>query len=163
MYSSGMKKILFLIITTLFISNCSLNKVIKVHGVNYLEKKHKEIIVNKSNKNDIIKVLGPPSTKSSFNDNLFIYIERRTSSSKISRLGKKTLLTNNVLILELDNRGILSNKIFLDKEKMQDLKFSEDLTGISYRNNSVVRDLLSGLMNKINDPLGKKRRKLKRD
>jgi len=134
-----------------------------VHGVNYLEKKHKEIIVNKSNKNDIIKVLGPPSTKSSFNDNLFIYIERRTSSSKISRLGKKTLLTNNVLILELDNRGILSNKIFLDKEKMQDLKFSEDLTGISYRNNSVVRDLLSGLMNKINDPLGKKRRKLKRD
>tara|TARA_B100000780_G_C20851427_1_gene338389 strand:- start:118 stop:594 length:477 start_codon:yes stop_codon:yes gene_type:complete len=158
-----MKKILFLIITTLFISNCSLNKVIKVHGVNYLEKKHKEIIVNKSNKNDIIKVLGPPSTKSSFNDNLFIYIERRTSSSKISRLGKKTLLTNNVLILELDNRGILSNKIFLDKEKMQDLKFSEDLTGISYRNNSVVRDLLSGLMNKINDPLGKKRRKLKRD
>ena len=134
-----------------------------MHGVNYLEKKHKEIIVNKSNKNDIIKVLGPPSTKSSFNDNLFIYIERRTSSSKISRLGKKTLLTNNVLILELDNRGILSNKIFLDKEKMQDLKFSEDLTGISYRNNSVVRDLLSGLMNKINDPLGKKRRKLKRD
>ena len=132
-----------------------------MHGVNYLEKKHKEIIVNKSNKNDIIKVLGPPSTKSSFNDNLFIYIERRTSSSKISRLGKKTLLTNNVLILELDNRGILSNKIFLDKEKMQDLKFSEDLTGISYRNKSLVRDLLSGLINKINDPLGKKRRKLK--
>ena len=131
-----------------------------MHGVNYLEKKHKEIIVNKSNKNDIIKVLGPPSTKSSFNDNLFIYIERRTSSSKISRLGKKTLLTNNVLILELDNRGILSNKIFLDKEKMQDLKFSEDLTGISYRNKSLVRDLLSGLINKINDPLGKKRRKL---
>tara|TARA_B110000967_G_C18425324_1_gene335849 strand:+ start:32 stop:505 length:474 start_codon:yes stop_codon:yes gene_type:complete len=157
-----MKKILFLIITTFFISNCSLNKVIKVHGVNFLEKKHKEIIVNKSNKNDIIKVLGPPSTKSSFNDNLFIYIERRTSSSKISTLGKKTLLINNVLILELDNRGILSSKIFLDKEKMQNLEFSEELTGISYANKSMVKDLLSGLIKKINDPLGKKRRKIQK-
>jgi len=84
-----MKKILFLIILTFFISNCTLNKVIKVHGVNFLEKKHKQITLNKSNKNDIIKILGPPSTKGIFNDDLFIYIERKTSSSRVIKLGKK--------------------------------------------------------------------------
>ena len=158
-----MKKILFLIILTFFISNCTLNKVIKVHGVNFLEKKHKKITLNKSNKNDIIKILGPPSTKGIFNDDLFIYIERKTSSSRVIKLGKKKLITNNVLILEMNNRGILINKIFLDKEKMQDLEFTKDLTGITYANRSFVRDALSGLIKKVNDPLGKKRRKIKKN
>ena len=158
-----MKKKLFLIILTFFISNCTLNKVIKVHGVSFLEKKHKQITLNKSNKNDIIKILGPPSTKGIFNDDLFIYIERKTSSSRVIKLGKKKLITNNVLILEMNNRGIVINKIFLNKEKMQDLEFTKDLTGITYANRSFVKKALYGLIQKINDPLGKKRRKIKKN
>ena len=132
-----------------------------MHGVSFLEKKQENLIVKNSNKNDIIKILGPPSTNSTFNKDLWIYIERKTSSSKVSKLGKKKLLVNNVLILELDNKGILTTKIFLDKDQMQDIKFSKELTGLSFSNKSFVRSLLSSVREKINDPLGKKRRKIK--
>ena len=132
-----------------------------MHGVSFLEKKQENLIVKNSNKNDIIKILGPPSTNSTFDKDLWIYIERKTSSSKVSKLGKKKLLVNNVLILELDNKGILTTKIFLDKDQMQDIKFSKELTGLSFSNKSFVRSLLSSVREKINDPLGKKRRKIK--
>ena len=158
-----MKKILIVFISLLFISNCSLNKVVKVHGVNYLDKKQEKLTINTSNKNDIIKLLGPPSTSGTFDKDLWIYIERRTSSSKLSKLGKKKLLVNNVLILELSSQGLLVSKVFLDKEKMQDLDFIEDLTKISHTKKSFLRNFLAGLRNKIDDPLGKKRRKKKTD
>ena len=132
-----------------------------MHGVSFLEKKQEDLIVKNSNKNDIIKILGPPSTNSTFDKDLWIYIERKTSSSKVTKLGKKKLLVNNVLILELDNKGILTTKIFLDKDQMQDIKFSKELTGLSFSNKSFVRSLLSSVREKINDPLGKKRRKIK--
>ena len=132
-----------------------------MHGVSFLEKKQENLIVKNSNKNDIIKILGPPSTNSTFDKDLWIYIERKTSSSKVTKLGKKKLLVNNVLILELDNKGILTTKIFLDKDQMQDIKFSKELTGLSFSNKSFVRSLLSSVREKINDPLGKKRRKVK--
>ena len=99
----------------MFISNCSLNKVIKHHGVHYLDIKEKQLVINQTNKNDILKILGPPSTKGMFDNNVYIYIERKTSSSKIRKLGKKKLLTNNVLIVEIDNKGILVSKEFLNK------------------------------------------------
>tara|TARA_B100000767_G_scaffold76296_1_gene72874 strand:- start:552 stop:1028 length:477 start_codon:yes stop_codon:yes gene_type:complete len=155
-----MKNFLLIFLLSLFILNCSLNKVIKVHGVSFLEKKQANLIVKNSNKNDIIKALGPPSTNSTFDKDLWIYIERKTSSSKVTKLGKKKLLVNNVLILELDNKGILITKILLDKNQMQDVKFSKELTGLSFNNKSFVRSVLSSVREKINDPLGKKRRKI---
>ena len=158
-----MKNIILILSIFLTIANYSLQKPIKHHGVHKLEWKQKKLIINETNKNDIIKILGPPSTKGIFNDDLFIYIERKTSSSRVIKLGKKKLITNNVLILEMNNRGIVINKIFLNKEKMQDLEFTKDLTGITYANRSFVRDALSGLIKKVNDPLGKKRRKIKKD
>ena len=154
-----MKKIYITLFTILFISNCSLNKVIKHHGVNYLDIKEKKLIVNKTNKNDILKILGPPSTKGTFDNDMFIYIERKTSSSKLSKLGKKKLLVNNVLIVEIDNRGILKSKQFFDKKKINELKFSKDVTGINYSKRSFVYGFLSSMRQKINDPLGKKRKK----
>ena len=83
-----MKKIIFSFFILFFISNCTLNKVIKHHGVHFLDKKQSKLIINKSNKNDIIELLGPPSTKSTFDKDMWIYIERSTSSSKITKLGK---------------------------------------------------------------------------
>tara|TARA_Y100000389_G_scaffold17713_1_gene15461 strand:- start:530 stop:1000 length:471 start_codon:yes stop_codon:yes gene_type:complete len=154
-----MKKIYITLFTILFISNCSLNKVIKHHGVNYLDIKEKKLIVNKTNKNDILKILGPPSTKGTFDNDMFIYIERKTSSSKLSKLGKKKLLVNNVLIVEIDNRGILKSKQFFDKKKINELKFSKDVTDINYSKRSFVYGFLSSMRQKINDPLGKKRNK----
>jgi len=106
--------------------------------------------------------LGPPSTTSTFDKNLWIYIERNTSSSKLTKLGKKKLLTNNVLVLEIDNKGILIEKIFLDKNAMQDLQFTESFTKMSYQKRSFVYDFLSSIRQKINDPLGKKKIKSKK-
>tara|TARA_B110000196_G_scaffold244144_1_gene212778 strand:- start:177 stop:650 length:474 start_codon:yes stop_codon:yes gene_type:complete len=151
-----MKKYLIIFITFFFIANCTINKVIKHHGVHFLEKKHTKLELKTSNKNDILKLLGPPSTKSNFDEDLWIYIEKNTSSTKLLKLGKKKLITNNVLLLELDSRGILINKIFLNKENMQELKFSDNFTKMSLSKKSFVYDFLSSVRKKMNDPLGKK-------
>ena len=127
--------------------------------MHFLEIKKEKLALNNSNKNDIIKLLGPPSTISLFNEDLWIYIERNTSSSKISKLGKKKLLTNNVLVLELNDRGILQEKTFLNKEDMKNLKFSKSFTEMSTSKKSFVYDFLRTIRQKANDPLGKKRKR----
>ena len=151
-----MSKFFLIIIITLFINNCSLNNVVKRHGVQNLEKKSQKIILNQTNKNDIFSLLGPPSTYSIDSIETLIYIERSTSSSKLRKLGGKTLLTNNVLIVELDGRGLATNKKFLDKEDMNEMDFSKRKTAINYGNKDFVYDFLSSVRKKINDPLGKK-------
>ena len=151
-----MKHILYSFFIVFFISNCTLNKVLNHHGVRFLEKKQNDLTINTSNSNDIIQLLGPASTKSTFDNDMWIYIERVTTSSKITKLGKKDLIENNVLILEINNIGILSQKIFIDKEKMNNLEFSEDLIKMSLTKKSFIYDFLSSMRRKINDPLGKK-------
>jgi outer membrane protein assembly factor BamE (lipoprotein component of BamABCDE complex) len=152
-----MKKIISYFFILLFIANCTLNKVIKHHGVHFLEKKSKKLVINKTNSNDVQKLLGPPSTKSDFDGNLWIYIERTTSSSKLLKLGKKDLITNNILIVELDSKGILSKKIFLNKDQMNNIKFSKELTEMNYTQKSFIYSFFNSMRQKINDPLGKKR------
>jgi outer membrane protein assembly factor BamE (lipoprotein component of BamABCDE complex) len=143
----------------IFISNCTLNKVTNYHGVHFLEKKHSKLEINTSNKNDIIQLLGPPSTKSTFDKDLWIYIERTTSSSKLTKLGKKKLLKNNILILEIDNKGLLTQKIFLNKNDMNELEFSKKYTKMNYAKKSFIYDFLSSMRKKINDPLGKRNKR----
>ncbi len=152
----SMKKILIILISFL-IASCGLNKVVKHHGVHNLNKKQEKLKINYSNKNDIIKLIGPPSTKSSFDNDVFIYIERKTTGSKVTKLGKKKLLVNNVLILELDNKGVLLSKKFYDKNDMQKIKFDKEITQVSYTKQSFVYNFLYSLRQKIDDPLGKKR------
>jgi len=131
--------------------------VIKHHGVNALDKKKDKLTVNISNSNDIEKLLGPPSTKGIFDKDLWIYIERKTSSSRLLRLGKKDLIVNNVLIIEINNKGLLSNKIFLNKEQMNNIKFDTSITNMNMTKRSFVYNFLNSMRQKINDPLGKKR------
>ena len=134
-----------------------MNKVVLHHGVHNLEKKQSKILINQSNRNDIIQLIGPPSTKSSFDNDVFIYIERKTTSSKITKLGKKKLLVNNVLVLEIDDKGILVDKKFYDKDDMQKISFDKDITTVTYSKNSFIYNFLYSLRQKIDDPLGKKR------
>jgi outer membrane protein assembly factor BamE (lipoprotein component of BamABCDE complex) len=131
-----MKKIL--ILTFLILSSCSLNKVIQHHGVHNLENKQGKIRINYTNKNDIIELIGPPSTQSKFDNDILIYIERKTSSSKLSKLGKKKLITNNVLVLEIDNKGILLTKKFYDLNDLNDIEFDKDETGINYTKKTFI-------------------------
>jgi outer membrane protein assembly factor BamE (lipoprotein component of BamABCDE complex) len=146
-----------LILTFLFLASCSLNKVVQHHGVHNLEKKQTKLKVNFTNTNDIIKIIGPPSTKNTFDNDVYIYIERKTSGSKLTKLGKKKLITNNVLVLEIDSSGVLFSKKFYDINDMNEVKFDETKTGISYSQKSFIYNFLSSIRQKVDDPLGKKR------
>ena len=152
-------KFLKLILILVFISNCSLNKVVKHHGVHNLEKKTAKLELLSINSNDVIGQLGFPSTKSSFDNEIWIYLERKTTSSQIRSLGKKKLLLNNVLILEFNTKGMLVKKDFLSIEDMNNLKISKGSTEIINQRNTFVYSFLTSLKQKINDPLGIKKAK----
>ena len=153
-----MKKI-YLLIIFILISNCSLKKVVKHHGVHNLEKKQTKLKVNQSNRNDIINLIGPPSTKSTFDNDLYIYIERKTSTSKLRKLGKKVLLENNVLILDIDGRGILISKQFYNKEDMNKILYDKNLTIANHSKRSFIYNFFYTLRQRIDDPRGMKRSK----
>ena len=156
MYLLLMKKI-YLLVILILITNCSIKKVVKHHGIHNLEKKQTKLIINETNRNDIINLIGPPSTKSTFDNDLLIYIERKTSSSRLRSFGKKKLLTNNVLLLEIDSRGLLVKKSFFNKDDMNKIEFDKNETSIAYEKNSFIYEFLFSLRQKIDDPLGKKR------
>ena len=146
-----------ILIILLFISHCTLNKPIKHHGINNLEKKSKKLMISESNINDIKKILGPPSSVSFFDNENYIYLEKKTSNSRFLKLGKKKLLVNKVLLLEIDNRGLLISKTLLNKNDLKKISFSERNTTVDYDNETLVYKSLSSIRRKINDPLGKKR------
>jgi outer membrane protein assembly factor BamE (lipoprotein component of BamABCDE complex) len=136
-----------------------MQKPIKHHGVHKLELKEKKLIINESNKNDIIKILGPPSVESQFDKEVLFFIERKITNSSTFKLSKQIITTNNVLVVELDSYGILKKKDFYDLTKMNKVKFSKDTTNINYSKNSFVYDFLSSVRQKVNDPFGNRRKK----
>ena len=143
----------------MLLASCSLNKVIQHHGVHNLEEKQAKLRINDTNKNDIIKIIGPPSTESKFENEVLIYIERKTSSSKLIKLGKKTLITNNVLVLDINNKGILVSKKFYNKDDMKKIKFDQNVTLSDYSRRSFVYSFFYTLRQRIDDPRGVKRSK----
>ena len=148
---------IFLIILTIFLTSCKLNKVVNHHGIHNLEAKSQELLINQTNINQIKSLLGPPSSTSYFDEDILIYLERKTSNSKLLKLGKKKLIANNVLLLEIDNRGMLINKEFLNQDDLNKLKFTNKTTKTITDQESFVSRALSGVISKIDDPLGKKR------
>jgi len=143
------KTIFFLLTSLIFFTGCQRNEVLKTHGIAYLDKREKLIFINKSNKNDTVKVLGQPSTKGMTNDNLWIYIERTKTRGKLLKLGRNYLKKNNVLILEFDNYGILSKKEFYDKESMKDVDFAKAITENDLRKENFVYSFLSSIRQKM--------------
>ena len=131
--------------------------MVKHHGVHYLEKKQTKLKISETNKNDAIVILGPPSTKNIFENDIWIYIERKTTVSELKTFGKKKLMLNNVLVLEFDNRGLLVKKEFYDKNQMNDLKVSENNTDVVGKDKDLIDTMLRNMKQKINDPLGKRK------
>ena len=147
-----------IIIFFLILSSCSLNKVQKHHGVHFLEKKNNQLIVKETNKNDVIEILGIPSTTSKFDNDVWIYIERKTTTKNLFKLARQKILVNNVLVLEIDNYGLLVKKEFYNMEKMNDLVFSKKNTKSLTTKQSFVYDFMSSMRQKLNDPLGKRKK-----
>ena len=156
-----MYKILYIIFFLIIVTNCSFRPVVKHHGVPFLEKKQASLIINKSNKNDIKKILGNPSTKSKFDNDVWIYIERKQTQSKIKNLGRVKIFKNDVLVLEINNYGILKNKEFYNKEDMENIKIVKATTKAGFKRNSFIYNFMSSMRQKINDPLGQRAKKRK--
>ena len=148
---------ILLIILAIFLTSCKLNKVVNHHGIHNLEVKSKKLLVDNTNINEIDKLLGPASSTSYFDNKVMFYLERKTSNSKLHRLGKKKLITNNVLLLEVNDRGMLVSKKFFNKEDLNKIDFSKKITNVDVGKQSFIYKTLSGVRAKINDPLGKKR------
>ena len=156
-----MIKILYIIFLSLIVTNCSIKKVVKHHGVPFLEKKQSSLIVNKTNKNDIIQILGNPSTKSKFDNDVWIYIERKQTQSDLKNFGKMKIYKNDVLVLEIDDYGILKKKDFYNQNDMNNIIVAKDTTGKKFKKNSFLYDFFSSMRQKINDPLGQRAKKRK--
>ena len=154
-----MRNILYLFILSLIVTNCSFEKVVRHHGVSFLEKKQKNLIINKTNKNEIIEILGKPSTQSKFNNDVWIYIERKQTQSQFKNLGKMKIYKNDVLVLEIDNYGLLKKKDFYNVNDMKKIDIVKKTTEGNITKNSFIYDFMSSLRQKINDPLGVRAKK----
>ena len=143
----------------LVVTNCSFKKVVKHHGVPFLEKKQKQLIINKTTSNDVRKILGTPSTRSKFDNDVWIYIERKQTQSRLRNLGQMKIFKNNVLVLEIDNYGILKKKEFYDMDDMKKIKIAEETTEANFSRNSFIYEFMSSMRQKINDPLGVRAKK----
>ena len=154
-----MLKILYIIFLSLIVSNCSFKKVVKHHGVPFLEKKQSSLVVNQTNKNDIIKIFGNPSIKSKFDNDVWIYIERKQTQSNLKNLGKMKIYRNNVLVLEIDDYGILKKKEFYNKDDMKKIKIVDATTKKGFKKDRFIYNFMSSMRQKINDPLGQRAKK----
>ena len=156
-----MIKILYIIFISLIVANCSFKKVDKHHGVPNLKEKQSSLVINKTNKNDILEILGNPSTKSKFDNDVWIYIERKQTQSSLKNLGRMKIYKNDVLVLEIDNYGILKKKNFYNIDDMNKIKIVENTTQSGFAKNSFIYDFMSSMRQKINDPLGQRAKKRK--
>ena len=154
-----MIRVFLLFTITLLVYSCSLKQKVDQHGLKNLNIKKNEILVNTSNKNDILKILGYPSTKSLFDNSIWIYFEKEKVSNTIFKIKSKKIIKSNVLVLELNDRGILIKKDFYDMNDINKLDFSEATTEDTFSKRGFVYDFLSSMRQKINDPLNKRKKR----
>ena len=152
-----MHKIIIILIL-LLLTNCQRNPVIKTHGVSFLDKKHENLIVNQSNQNDVKKVLGHPSTIATFDNSIWIYIERTRTRGKLLKFGQNITSKNNVLALEFNQYGILIKKDFYDKSQINNIDFTKNTTASTTIETSFVYSFLSSIRQKISKPAKKRKR-----
>ncbi len=137
------------VLISLFLYNCQLKEPTKNHGIVFLENRAKKLLINKTNKNDTIKILGTPHSISLDDDSLWIYIERTFTKGSYLKLGKNILKTNNVLILNYDKYGILKEKKLLNKDNKEEIVFSQDITENKMSQRSFVSKFLNSIKTKM--------------
>ena len=139
----------FILFIFIFLLNCQLQEPVKNHGILFLENRSNQLKVNSNNKNDVLKLIGNPHTKSVSNEDSWIYIERVLTKGAYHKLGQNIVKTNNILILTFDKYGILRKKDFLDKNNINKLKFSEKITENNLSKKSFVQSLLQSVKTKM--------------
>ena len=148
-------KIIYFIIF-LLLTSCNVKKSSNIYGITSLKNKSKNIIINKSNKNDVKNLLGPPSVKSNFDENLWIYLETKKTNQSIYKLGVQKTVRNNILVVYLNDLGIVSKKEFYDINNLNKIQFSKKTTENIYEKDTYLYNLLSSLREKMNAPFKNK-------
>ena len=141
----------FLIILTVILSGCKVQDPLKSHGILYLENRAKKLTIDKSNKNDVIRIIGQPHINNESESNSWIYLERTLSKGKYHELGQHKLIENNVLVLDFNKFGILKGKQFLNKEDINKIKFSKKETENDLSKKSFVQSFLQSIKKKMYD------------
>mgnify|MGYP006103985457 FL=1 len=142
-------RLLYIIFFFIFLNNCQLKSTNKSHGINFLENREKVLVIGKTNKNDIIKLIGHPHTVSIKEENTWIYFERTITRGKLTKLGQNILKENNVLKLKFNKYGVLSDKKILNKENMTNVKYSKKETINKVNQSSFVGKFLSSVKQKM--------------
>lgn len=148
-FSKHIIKINFIILSLFVLTNCQLKSPNKTHGINYLENREKALFLDKSNKNDVIKIIGRPHYKSIKSDDIWFYVERQITRGELHKLGRNILEKNNVLELKFNNYGILNAKKLYTKEDMKKVLYSKNSTENSYKGRSFVSSFLSSVRQKM--------------
>tara|TARA_Y100000816_G_scaffold179515_1_gene129802 strand:- start:351 stop:806 length:456 start_codon:yes stop_codon:yes gene_type:complete len=142
----------------ILIVNCTGNKVSNYHGSKHLDEKYNKIFINKTNKNDLLLIIGPPSSISDFNKNKWYYFERLKSNQSLLKLGKQKIKKNNILVVELNGDGILIDKKLFNLEDMNDLKYLKTTTQKEFKKDGMMYNVFSSLREKINSPIRNKQK-----
>ena len=140
---------MYIIFFFIFLNNCQLNTANKSHGINFLENREKVLVIGKTNKNDIIKLIGHPHTVSIKEENTWIYFERTITRGNVIKLGKNILKENNILELKFNKYGVLSEKKIFNKENMSNIKYSKKETVNNVSQLSFVGKFLSSVKQKM--------------
>ena len=140
--------LLYLLVFIILIS-CKLQEALKTHGIIFLENRSQKLVLNKSNKNDVIRIMGRPHIKEDEINQSWIYLERILSKGKYHKLGRHILKENNVLVLNFDKYGVLKNKQFLKKEDLKKLEFSQKITENELTQKSFVQKFLQSIKQKM--------------
>ena len=143
------KRNFIILLLFFFTLNCSINKVSNSHGFSSIDRKIDQIKINKSNKNDVRKIIGPPSSKSTFNET-WLYLERKKTNQSLFKLGKKNISKNNILIIEFSSMGLVIDKTLLDLNDMNDIIIAEKKTKKKFGQDNFAYNILSTLRDKIN-------------
>tara|TARA_X000000368_G_C22925134_1_gene664938 strand:+ start:200 stop:601 length:402 start_codon:yes stop_codon:yes gene_type:complete len=133
--------------------------VSKNHGYSSLETKFNKIIINKTNKNDVINNIGPPSSISDFDNNKWFYIERKKTNQSLLKLGLKKIDKNNIIEVNFNNMGIVNNKKLLNLNDMNDVNYVKNITEKNYQKGNFMYGVLSSFREKINAPARKRSKK----
>ena len=145
-----MKIYFIFIILFFFIANCSTNKISYNHGFISLQTKYEKIMINRTNKNDILKIIGPPSSISNFDNNKWFYIQTKKENQSLLKLGIKKIEKNNILVVKFNNKGILEKKDIFNLNDMNDIKYVKNITEKEFRQNNTLYKIFSSLREKAN-------------
>ena len=142
-------KLLFLLLFPIIFTSCKLQEPVKHHGILHLKNRAELVKINKTNKNDVLKIIGQPHTLSTFSENEWIYFERTLTKGEFLKLGRNVLKTNNILILSFDKYGILKDKEFFDKNDKKKLEFSKKNTDNELSQKSLIEKFLTSIRTKM--------------